>query len=42
MAAEPRHGDRWQVVAKALQNAHQPLDVILRRVVAHMDKEAPP
>ena len=42
VAAEPHHGDRWQVVAKDLQNAHKALDVILRKVVAHMDKEAPP
>ena len=33
---EPRHGERWQAVAKDPANAHQPVDVILKKVVAHM------
>ena len=33
-AAEPRHGERWQRVAKAPANAHLPLDAILKKVVA--------
>ena len=41
VAAEPHHGDTWQQVAKALPNAHQPVDVILRRVVTHMEKQPP-
>ncbi len=41
-AAEPRHGERWQRVAKAPANAHLPLDAILKKVVADLDKEPPP
>jgi pre-mRNA-processing factor 6 len=37
VAQEPRHGERWQQVAKDPANAHQPLDVILKRVVLHME-----
>ena len=41
-AAEPRHGERWQRVAKAPASAHMPLDAILKQVVADLDKEPPP
>lgn len=41
-AAEPRHGERWQRVAKAPAGAHLPLDAILKKVVADLDKEPPP
>ena len=37
--AEPHHGERWQRVAKAPEAAHQPVDWILRRVVADLDRE---
>jgi len=37
IAQEPRHGERWQQVAKDPSNAHQPMDVILKRVVLHME-----
>ncbi|KAK9822995.1 hypothetical protein WJX81_003933 [Elliptochloris bilobata] len=42
VAAEPRHGERWQRVAKAPVNAHLPLDATLKKVVADVDKEPPP
>ena len=42
IAQEPRHGERWQRVAKSPANAHQPVDVILKRVAVELDKEAPP
>lgn len=33
VAAEPRHGERWQTVSKALDGAHQTTHQILMRVV---------
>jgi pre-mRNA-processing factor 6 len=42
VAAEPRHGERWQAVAKDPANAHQKIPVILRKVVEALDKEPPP
>ena len=34
---EPRHGERWQRVAKDPANAHQGVEAILRMVVADME-----
>ena len=42
VAQEPRHGERWQRVAKAPANAHQPVDIILKRVALDLEKELPP
>eukprot|EP00887_Chlorella_sp_A99_P001425 scaffold8.g1425.t1 len=42
VAAEPRHGERWQRVAKALANAHQGTEVLLKRTVIDLDREPPP
>ena len=41
-AQEPRHGERWQRVAKDPANAHQPVDVILKAVVKNMAEEPLP
>lgn len=41
-AAEPRHGERWQRVAKDPANAHLPIETILKKVVLDIDKEPPP
>ncbi|CAL8466925.1 g6461 [Coccomyxa elongata] len=39
---DPRHGERWQRVSKNPENAHKPIDFILKRVVLDLDKEPPP
>lgn len=39
-AAEPRHGEAWQRVAKDPANAHQKPEVVFKRVVAEMAKVA--
>lgn len=33
VAAEPRHGERWQAVSKALQNSHKTTEQVLMLVV---------
>ncbi|KAL3680864.1 hypothetical protein R1sor_023820 [Riccia sorocarpa] len=38
-AAEPRHGERWTRVSKAVENAHQPTEAILKKVVVALGKE---
>ncbi|KAG6541752.1 hypothetical protein Mapa_016764 [Marchantia paleacea] len=38
-AAEPRHGERWTRVSKAVENAHQPVEAILKKVVVALGKE---
>lgn len=37
VAADPHHGERWVRVSKAVANAHQPVDVLLKKVVADID-----
>lgn len=39
---DPRHGERWQRVSKNPENAHKPIDFILKKVVLDLDKEPPP
>ncbi len=41
VAAEPRHGERWQAVAKRPENTHLKLEAILKKVVLDLDKPAP-
>ena len=38
LAAEPRHGEHWQRVAKDPASAHQKPEVVLRKVMADLDK----
>ncbi|CAM6093470.1 unnamed protein product [Calypogeia fissa] len=38
-AAEPRHGERWTKVSKAVENAHQPVEALLKKVVIALGKE---
>lgn len=38
-AAEPKHGEKWQAVAKALENSHQPTEAILKKVAVALGKE---
>ncbi|KAG7539758.1 PRP1 splicing factor N-terminal [Arabidopsis thaliana x Arabidopsis arenosa] len=39
VASEPKHGEKWQAISKALENAHQPVEVILKRVVIALRRE---
>ncbi|KAL8142470.1 hypothetical protein V2J09_015502 [Rumex salicifolius] len=39
VAAEPKHGEKWQVISKAVENAHQPVEAILKKVVLALGKE---
>ncbi|EFH43070.1 hypothetical protein ARALYDRAFT_912309 [Arabidopsis lyrata subsp. lyrata] len=39
VASEPKHGEKWQAISKALENAHQPVEVILKRVVVALTRE---
>jgi pre-mRNA-processing factor 6 len=32
VAAEPHHGERWQKIAKAVENAHEPVETLLKKV----------
>ncbi|EPS73075.1 hypothetical protein M569_01676 [Genlisea aurea] len=39
VAAEPKHGEKWQAVSKAVENSHQPPEFILKKVVLALGKE---
>ena len=39
VAAEPRHGELWTRVSKAVENAHLPVEAVLKKVVQLIDKE---
>ncbi|KAJ1410619.1 Tetratricopeptide-like helical domain superfamily [Sesbania bispinosa] len=39
VAAEPKHGEKWQAVSKAVENSHQPTESILKKVVVALGKE---
>lgn len=41
-AADPHHGERWVRVAKDPANAHQLVDVLLKKVVVDIDTLPPP
>jgi len=36
---EPKHGEKWQTISKAAENAHEPTDAILKKVVIALRKE---
>ena len=40
--ADPHHGERWCRVSKDPANAHQPVDVLLKKTVADFDTLPPP
>ncbi|KAL8088172.1 protein STABILIZED1 [Apium graveolens] len=42
IAAEPKHGEKWQAISKAVENSHQPTEVILKKVVVALGKEKGP
>ncbi|KHN36627.1 Pre-mRNA-processing factor 6 [Glycine soja] len=39
IAAEPKHGEKWQAISKAVENSHQPTESILKKVVVALGKE---
>jgi pre-mRNA-processing factor 6 len=39
VAAEPKHGEKWQAISKAVENSHQPTESILKKVVIALGKE---
>ncbi|KAL6288171.1 hypothetical protein ACE6H2_012561 [Prunus campanulata] len=39
IASQPKHGEKWQPISKALHNFHQPTEAILHQVVAVLGKE---
>ncbi|MFS8018977.1 putative tetratricopeptide-like helical domain superfamily, pre-mRNA-processing factor 6/Prp1/STA1 [Helianthus anomalus] len=39
IAAEPKHGETWQPISKAVENSHQPVEVILKKLVVALGKE---
>ncbi|KAG2297478.1 hypothetical protein Bca4012_003282 [Brassica carinata] len=39
LAREPKRGEKWQAISKAVENAHQPTEVILNKVLIALSKE---
>ncbi|GLT67412.1 hypothetical protein SLA2020_397260 [Shorea laevis] len=39
ISAEPKHGEKWQAISKAVENSHQPTEAILKKVVVALGKE---
>lgn len=39
IAAEPKHGERWQEISKAVENSHQTVEAILKKIAVTLDKE---
>ncbi|CAH1441291.1 unnamed protein product [Lactuca virosa] len=39
VVAEPKHGERWQVISKAVENSHQSVEAILKKLVVALGKE---
>ncbi|PWA91115.1 hypothetical protein CTI12_AA093040 [Artemisia annua] len=39
IAAEPKHGEKWQPISKAVENSHQPVEAILKKLVIALGKE---
>ncbi|CAN1123789.1 Protein STABILIZED1 [Linum perenne] len=37
--ADPKHGEKWQAVSKAVENAHMTTEAILKKVVVALGKE---
>ncbi|XP_045789815.1 protein STABILIZED1-like [Trifolium pratense] len=40
VVAEPKHGEKWQAVSKAVENSHQSTESILKKVVIAQEKAA--
>ncbi|KAJ4784238.1 Pre-mRNA-processing factor 6 [Rhynchospora pubera] len=39
VSQEPKHGERWQAISKAVENSHLPVEAILKKVVVALGKE---
>ena len=39
VAAEPKHGEKWRAISKAVENSHQPTEAILKKVIVALGKE---
>jgi pre-mRNA-processing factor 6 len=39
VAAEPKHGEKWQAITKAVENSHQPVEALLKKAVVALDAE---
>nr|GEW20925.1 protein stabilized1 [Tanacetum cinerariifolium] len=39
VAAEPKFGEKWQAISKAVENSHQPIEAILKKSVAALVQE---
>ncbi|KAJ7948291.1 Pre-mRNA-processing factor 6 [Quillaja saponaria] len=39
VVAEPKHGEKWQAISKAVENSHQPTEAILKKAVVALGKE---
>lgn len=39
IAAEPKHGEKWQSISKAVENSHQPTEAILKKVLLALERE---
>ncbi|GAV70443.1 PRP1_N domain-containing protein/TPR_14 domain-containing protein [Cephalotus follicularis] len=39
VAAESKHGEKWQGISKAVENSHQPTEAILKKLVVMLGKE---
>jgi len=39
VAAEPKHGEKWQAISKAVENSHQPVEVLLKKAVLTFDAD---
>ncbi|KAL5974512.1 Protein STABILIZED1 [Asimina triloba] len=37
--AEPKHGERWTQISKAVENSHQPVEAILKKTVLTLGKQ---
>lgn len=42
MAAEPKHGEKWQAISKAVENSHLPTEALLKKAVVALGKEENP
>ncbi|KAI4333982.1 hypothetical protein L6164_018726 [Bauhinia variegata] len=39
VATEPKHGEKWQAISKAVENSHQPKEAILKKLIVALGKE---
>ncbi|CAD6332718.1 unnamed protein product [Miscanthus lutarioriparius] len=39
VAAEPKHGEKWQAISKTVENSHLPVEALLKKAVVELDVE---